>query len=109
MRSPTSASCDRISASSSCRSTPHSSGRRFEHPIDTGEKRMRASRRKALQGMAAGAAASVLGFPAIGQGRAKVKLGYLHTPAVDGQIWTRMQMGSFGKAGVDLELVQFTT
>jgi NitT/TauT family transport system substrate-binding protein len=59
--------------------------------------------------MAAGAAVSALGFPAIGQSRAKVKVGYLHTPAVDGQIWTGMQMGSFAKHGVELELVQFTT
>src|SRR6478735_7830510 len=59
----------------------------------------------------AGAAAGItaLGAPAIAQARTKVKVGYLHTPAVDGQIWTGMQSGSFGKAGVDLELVQFTT
>lgn len=70
---------------------------------------MNTNRRKLLQGMAAGAAASAIGFPAIGQGRAKVKVGYLHTPAVDGQIWTGMQAGSFAKHGVELELVQFTT
>lgn len=59
----------------------------------------------------AGAAAglSSLGFPAIAQSRTKVKVGYLHTPAVDGQIWTGMQMGSFAKHGLDLELVQFNT
>ena len=59
----------------------------------------------------AGAAlgAVTLAAPAIGQSRPKVKVGYLHTPAVDGQIWTGMQTGSFAKAGVDLELVQFTT
>jgi NitT/TauT family transport system substrate-binding protein len=57
----------------------------------------------------AAATLSALGAPAIPQARAKVKVGYLHTPAVDGQIWTGMQLGSFGKAGLDLELVQFTT
>lgn len=59
----------------------------------------------------AGVAASLspLGFPAIAQSRAKVKVGYLHTPAVDGQIWTGMQMGSFAKHGLDLELIQFNT
>jgi NitT/TauT family transport system substrate-binding protein len=57
----------------------------------------------------AAATLSALGAPAIAQARAKVKVGYLHTPAVDGQIWTGMQLGSFGKAGLDLELVQFTT
>ena len=70
---------------------------------------MNRNRRKLLQGVAAGAAASAIGFPAIGQGRAKVKVGYLHTPAVDGQIWTGIQMGSFAKHGVELEMVQFTT
>jgi sulfonate transport system substrate-binding protein len=49
------------------------------------------------------------GAPAIAQARTKVKVGYLHTLAVDGQIWTGMDRGSFGKEGVDLELVQFTT
>ena len=70
---------------------------------------MESNRRKLLKGMAAGAAASAIGFPAIAQSRAKVKVGYLHTPAVDGQIWTGQQAGSFAKHGVDLELVQFTT
>ncbi len=70
---------------------------------------MNTNRRKVLQGMAAGAAASAIGFPAIGQSRTKVKVGYLHTPAVDGQIWTGQQTGSFAKHGVELELVQFTT
>ena len=35
------------------------------------------------------------GFPAIAQSRTKVKVGYLHTPAVDGQIWTGQQIGPF--------------
>jgi NitT/TauT family transport system substrate-binding protein len=52
---------------------------------------------------------SVVGAPAIGQSRTKVKVGYLHTPAVDGQIWTGMANGSFARHGVDLDLVQFTT
>jgi NitT/TauT family transport system substrate-binding protein len=47
--------------------------------------------------------------PAFAQSRTKVKVGYLHTPAVDGQIWTGMANGSFANHGVDLDLVQFTT
>ena len=66
-------------------------------------------RRKLLQGAGAAIGLAAIGAPAIGQSRAKVKVGYLHTPAVDGQIFTGMQMGSFGKAGLDLDLVQFTT
>jgi len=38
-----------------------------------------------------------------------VRVGYLHTPAVDGQIWTGQQTGAFAKHGLDLELIQFTT
>src|SRR5688572_17775349 len=55
------------------------------------------------------AAAAVAAFPAIAQARTKVKVGYLHTPAVDGQIWTGQHIGSFARQGLDLELVQFTT
>jgi len=58
-------------------------------------------------GAAAGALA--LGAPAIAQSRAKVKLGYLHTLAVDGQIWTGIDRGTFAKHNVEFEPVQFTT
>jgi NitT/TauT family transport system substrate-binding protein len=67
------------------------------------------NRRKLIQGMGAAATLAMVGAPAIAQSRKKVKLGYLHTLAVDGQIWTGMQRGSFAKEGVDLEMVQFTT
>jgi NitT/TauT family transport system substrate-binding protein len=70
---------------------------------------MTIKRRTFLQGAGAIAGLSVLGAPAIAQSKTKVKVGYLHTPAVDGQIWTGMNTGSFAKHGVDLELVQFTT
>lgn len=58
-------------------------------------------------GAAAGALA--LGAPAFAQSRAKVKLGYLHTLAVDGQIWTGIDRGTFAKHNVEFEPVQFTT
>ena len=73
---------------------------------------MTMNRRRFLQTTAAvgaGTAAGVLGAPAIAQSRAKVKLGYLHTLAVDGQIWTGIDRGSFAKHNVELDLVQFTT
>jgi NitT/TauT family transport system substrate-binding protein len=53
--------------------------------------------------------ATALGAPAIAQQRAKVKLGYLHTLAVDGQIWTGIDRGTFAKHDVEFEPVQFTT
>jgi NitT/TauT family transport system substrate-binding protein len=73
---------------------------------------MTVNRRRFLQTTAAvglGAGAGVLGAPAIAQARTKVKVGYLHTLAVDGQIWLGMDRGSFAKHGVEPELVQFTT
>src|ERR1700744_2769202 len=47
--------------------------------------------------------------PAIAQAKTKVRVGYLHTVAVDGQIWTGMDQGFFDKHGLDLELRQFNT
>jgi NitT/TauT family transport system substrate-binding protein len=66
------------------------------------------SRRQTL-GLAASAAVLGLARPALAQGSRKVRVGYLHTLAVDGQIWTGMARGSFGKQGLDLELRQFNT
>ncbi len=58
-------------------------------------------------GVALGATA--LASPSIAQAKTKVRVGYLHTVAVDGQIWTGMDRGSFAKQGLDLELRQFNT
>ncbi len=62
-------------------------------------------------GAAATAAASVAGFApnAWAQARTKVRVGYLHTPAVDGQIWLGHQSGAWAKHGLDLEFIRFTT
>ena len=59
----------------------------------------------------AGAAASIAGFgiAAVAQAKTKLKVGYLHTPAVDGQIWIGQEMGAFSKHGLDLDLHKFTT
>jgi len=66
------------------------------------------NRRTFLQGTAA-AGLALAGAPAIAQSRTKVKLGYLHTLAVDGQIWLGIDRGDFAKQGVEFELRQFTT
>jgi NitT/TauT family transport system substrate-binding protein len=59
------------------------------------------------------AAAATLGAaaasPVFAQAKTKVKVGYLHTPAVDGHIWLGQQSGAFARQGLELELVQFTT
>ena len=66
------------------------------------------NRRTFLQGSAAMGLA-LAGAPAIAQSRTKVKLGYLHTLAVDGQIWLGIDRGDFARHGVEFELRQFTT
>ena len=65
-------------------------------------------RRQLIQaGAAAALAAPVLGVRA--QARTKVRVGYLHTPAVDSHIFIGQQMGSFAKQSLDLDLIPFTT
>jgi len=69
---------------------------------------MTLQRRSLIRGAAATAVAA-LAMPSFAQARTKVKVGYLHTPAVDGQIYLGEQMGTFAKQGLELELVRFTT
>jgi NitT/TauT family transport system substrate-binding protein len=61
------------------------------------------------QAGAAAVAAGTFGAPAIARASTKVRVGYLHTIAVDGQIWLGQHMGSFAKYGLELELTQFDT
>ncbi|MDM0002248.1 ABC transporter substrate-binding protein [Variovorax sp. J22P240] len=66
-------------------------------------------RRSFIRHTVAATAALGIGLPALAQWRTKVKVGYLHTPAVDGQLWLGIQSGSFAKQGLELEPVLFTT
>lgn len=66
-------------------------------------------RRHFLAGSSAALAASTLARPALAQAKTKVRVGYLHTLAVDGQIWTGLDRGSFAKHGLDFEPKQFNT
>lgn len=64
-------------------------------------------RRQVLaRGLAAGVAFAA---PAVAQARTRVRLGYLHVVAVDGQIFTGLDLGSFDKQGIDFELVERNT
>jgi len=47
------------------------------------------------------AAMSTLGMPAFAQAKTKLKVGYLHTPAVDSHIWIGQQLGAFDKQGLE--------
>ena len=68
-----------------------------------------AIQRRTLIQAAAAASLGAAALPSFAQARTKVKVGYLHTPAVDGHIFLGQQTGSFAKHGLDLELVKFTT
>lgn len=43
------------------------------------------------------------------QSKKKIKVGYLHTLAVDGQMWLADSMGLWEKEGLNLEFIQFQT
>jgi NitT/TauT family transport system substrate-binding protein len=69
-------------------------------------------RREFLEAAGAGAAAlglSAIGAPAIAQSPTKIRVGYLHTLAVDGQMWLAQHLGAWAKNGLEPEFKQFTT
>ena len=72
---------------------------------------MSMQRRTFIKAAASTAALSFTGFggAAFAQAKTKIRVGYLHTPAVDSHIWLGQNMGSFEKQGLSLELVKFTT
>jgi NitT/TauT family transport system substrate-binding protein len=70
---------------------------------------MTQNRRQFLGNAAAGAAALSLGFPALAQSRTKIRVGYLHTLAVDGQLWLAQHSGAWARHGLDPEFKLFTT
>ena len=64
-------------------------------------------RRALLQGTAAGLALS--GFPAIAQQRTKIRVGYVNTLAVNGQIWAGVHRGHWARENLELETTMFST
>jgi NitT/TauT family transport system substrate-binding protein len=71
----------------------------------------RKTTRRRFLGSAAGAVLGPAAFctPAIARERARLRLGYLHVVAVDGQILTGLDRGSFDREGIDFDLVEFNT
>jgi NitT/TauT family transport system substrate-binding protein len=65
------------------------------------------SRRSALSLLAAGSASISFLTPA--KAATTLRVGYLHTLAVDGQIWLAQSMGSWQKEGIDVQLTRFDT
>lgn len=75
--------------------------------MSTGRKGF--NRRTFLQGAGAAATLAATGFPAIAQQRTKLRVGYVNTLAVNGQIWTGMHRGHWAKEGLELETTMFST
>jgi NitT/TauT family transport system substrate-binding protein len=70
---------------------------------------MTLNRRTFIQGTGAVAGAVALGTPAIAQAKTKIRVGYLHTLAVDGQMWLADHLGAFEKNGLEPEFKLFQT
>ncbi|WP_084030355.1 ABC transporter substrate-binding protein [Bradyrhizobium paxllaeri] len=67
------------------------------------------NRRQAMAMVAGTMAGTAIGSPRIARARTKIRLGYLHVVAVDGQIWTGLDRGSFDKYGIDFDLLECNT
>jgi len=67
-------------------------------------------RRRAVvaAGMAAAGLAAI-GAPAIAQPRTRIRIGYVDTLAVTGQLWTGVHRGHWAKEGLEFDPVKFNT
>ncbi|MBI3525308.1 MAG: ABC transporter substrate-binding protein [Betaproteobacteria bacterium] len=68
------------------------------------------NRRRALKALGlAPVLAAASAFPRLswGQPLTKVRCGYIHTIAVDGQIWAGEQIGAWKKEGLEMEFIKF--
>ena len=65
-------------------------------------------RRNIVLGLGAAGLAS-LGAPAIAQQRTKIRMGYVDTLAVTGQLWTGVHRGHWAKEGIEFDPVKFNT
>src|SRR6202162_1860396 len=66
-------------------------------------------RRKFIAATCSTLGMSALGMPALAQAKTKVRIGYLHTLAVDGQIWLAEHLGAWAKNGLDPQFKEFKT
>ena len=67
------------------------------------------NRRQFIGGAASASALAITGFPAIGQAKVKLKVGYVDTLAVTGQLWTGVHRGQWAKEGIEFDPYKFNT
>jgi NitT/TauT family transport system substrate-binding protein len=72
------------------------------------DKTFHSRRRQLVMGMAAGALAGI-GAPAIAQQRTRIRIGYVDTLAVTGQLWTGVHRGHWAKENIEFDPVKFNT
>src|SRR5262245_17051832 len=70
---------------------------------------MTLNRRTFMQGTGALAGVATIARPALAQAKTKIRVGYLHTLAVDGQMWLADHRGAFDKNGLEPEFKLFQT
>lgn len=70
---------------------------------------MTIDRRTLIKGAGAAASMTLVGAPALAQAKTKIRIGYLHTLAVDGQMWLAEHLGAFDKNGLEPEFKLFQT
>ncbi len=73
------------------------------------DKTFRPRRRQLVMGLAASGALAGIGAPAIGQQRTRIRVGYVDTLAVTGQLWTGVHRGHWAKENIEFDPVKFNT
>ena len=74
-----------------------------------GGETMGVNRRQFMTAAGATLGASSLAMPAIAQARTAIRIGYLHTLAVDGQLWLSQHLGAWSRQRLDPQFKEFTT
>jgi NitT/TauT family transport system substrate-binding protein len=52
---------------------------------------------------------SAIAAPAVAQARTRIRIGYLHTLAVDGQLWLSVNLGAWARNGLEPQFKEFKT
>ncbi|NBS74344.1 MAG: ABC transporter substrate-binding protein [Betaproteobacteria bacterium] len=73
------------------------------------KKPFQISRRQLVIGTASAGLSSLCAAPALAQQRTKIKMGYVDTLAVTGQLWTGVHRGHWDQVGVEFEPIKFNT
>jgi len=66
-------------------------------------------RRSFLAATSSAMSASALALPALAQTRTVIRVGYLHTLAVDGQLWLSLHLGAWARNGLEPRFIEFKT